>query len=271
VTVSLSGTATTIAQITALVGTGLTLGNLSYTLADGNVEQSVNGTFTGGAASYIMTADAGNDTITGGSGTNIILAGAGNDTITSGTGDDIIMGGAGNDTITAGAGNDTIMGGADDDTITAGAGNDIITSGGGADTVTPGTGLDTIVYTDVANEARDIITNFTTIADGAAFGAGTDKLQFSAADLASVAGFVAYSAGGVGLDIDGDAAGSVLVAFVSGAGAQSATAAQAAFLFNQTTGDLSFDADGTGDGAAIVIATLTGVVDLATADFTFIA
>jgi Ca2+-binding RTX toxin-like protein len=271
VTVSLSGTATTIAQITALVGTGLTLGNLSYTLAAGNVEQSVNGTFTGGAASYIVTADAGNDTITGGSGTNIILAGAGNDTITSGTGDDIIMGGAGNDTITAGAGNDTIMGGADDDTITAGAGNDIITSGGGADTVTPGTGLDTIVYTDVANEARDIITNFTTIADGAAFGAGTDKLQFSAADLASVAGFVAYSAGGVSLDIDGDAAGSVLVAFVSGTGAQSATAAEAAFLFNQTTGDLSFDADGTGDGAAIVIATLTGVVDLATADFTFIA
>ncbi|WP_207327917.1 beta strand repeat-containing protein [Yoonia vestfoldensis] len=271
VTVSLSGTATTIAQITALVGTGLTLGNLSYTLAAGNVEQSVNGTFTGGAASYIVTADAGNDTITGGSGTNIILAGAGNDTITSGTGDDIIMGGAGNDTITAGAGNDTIMGGADDDTITAGAGNDIITSGSGADTVTPGTGLDTIVYTDVANEARDIITNFTTIADGAAFGAGTDKLQFSAADLASVAGFVAYSAGGVSLDIDGDAAGSVLVAFVSGTGAQSATAAQAAFLFNQTTGDLSFDADGTGDGAAIVIATLTGVVDLATADFTFIA
>ena len=271
VTVSLSGTTTTVAQITALVATGLTLGNLSYTLDAGNIEQSVNGTFTGGAASYVVTAGAGNDTITGGSGTNIILAGAGNDTITSGTGDDIIIGGAGNDTITAGAGNDTIMGGADDDTITAGAGNDIITSGGGADTVTPGTGLDTIVYTDVANEARDIITNFTTIADGAAFGAGTDALQFSGADLASVAGFVAYSAGGVSLDIDGDAAGSVLVAFVSGAGTQSATAAQAAFLFNETTGDLSFDADGTGDGAAIVIATLTGVTDLATADFTFIA
>lgn len=123
----------------------------------------------------------------------------------------------------------------------------------------------------MANEDPDIITTFTTAADGARFAAGADKLQFSAADLTSVAGFVAYTGVGEAINIGGDASAALLVAFVSGGGVQSATAAQAAFLFNQTTGVLSFDADGTGGGAAIVIATLTGVSDLATADFTFIA
>jgi len=107
--------------------------------------------------------------------------------------------------------------------------------------------------------------------DGAGFAADADTLQFSEADLASLTNFEAYTGGGATIDIDGNGSGPLLVEFLSGAGAQVATAAEAAFLFNETTGELSFDADGIGAEAAILIATLTGVADLAAGDFSFIA
>jgi uncharacterized protein YaiE (UPF0345 family) len=157
------------------------------------------------------------------------------------------------------------------DVILAFDGDDTITGGAGIDNITPGLGNDTIVNSDIANEGLDVIDSFTTGTDGAGVGEGADTLQFSETDLGGLTGFAAYTGTGTTIDIDGDSSGATLVEFVSGAGAQVATAAQAAFLFNQTTGTLSFDADGTGTNAAIDVVTLTGVTDLAPADFGFAA
>jgi Ca2+-binding RTX toxin-like protein len=166
---------------------------------------------------------------------------------------------------------ETIVGTSGIDTIYGLAGNDTITGGAGADTITPGLGNDIIANADIDNEGLDVIASFTTVTDGAGIAEGADTLQFSETDLAGLTGFTAYTGSGTTIDIDGNSSGATLVAFVSGAGAQVATAAEAAFLFNQTTGTLSFDADGTGANAAIDVVTLTGVTDLAAGDFTFVA
>lgn len=163
--------------------------------------------------------------------------------------------------VTAGGGNDTIVGGAGADVITGGAGADQLTGGAGADTFV-------LVAAGLANNAAvtacfgDTITDFQ---DGNAV-ATQDILQFSAASLAQLTGFVSNAGGLTG------AAGAQGANFlVAGAGAQVASQAYAQLLFNTTTGVLSIDADGTGAGAAVVIGTVGVGATLTAADFLFVA
>ncbi len=147
-------------------------------------------------------------------------------------------------TITGSANNDTITGSSQADTINGGAGADTITGAGGVDTITTGAGADTVVLgTAAANRA--IITDFTN-------GTSGDKLSFADSKAnntahgtsAAVAGdIVAYATSGnltgaagkfiynisvenaTSLSTDG---ASVLGALVSGSGAGTITAANAA-------------------------------------------
>ncbi len=152
-------------------------------------------------------------------------------------------------TIDLGDGNDIFVGG---------NGNNVITGGIGNDTITLGEGDDIIVYNNVMTEGGDTIHSFTV---------GTDKLQFSDADLKGVVNFAAYSGDGAAVTLNDD----IKVEFVSNTGENLvASAAEAAFLFDTETGTLSYDADGTGDGEAIIVATLVGVDNLSADDFTFI-
>ncbi len=161
-------------------------------------------------------------------------------------------------TIDLGDGNDIFVGGNGDDVITSGNGNNVITGGIGNDTITLGEGDDIIVYNNVVTEGGDTIHSFTV---------GTDKLQFSDADLKGVVNFAAYSGDGAAVTLNDD----IKVEFVSNTGENLvASAAEAAFLFDTETGTLSYDADGTGDGEAIIVATLVGVDNLSADDFTFI-
>ncbi|MCO8171018.1 DUF4214 domain-containing protein [Pseudomonas sp. 21LCFQ02] len=119
------------------------------------------------------------------------------------------------------------------------------------------TASDVISITNLLTQGNQIIAG--------GFQSGEDKLQFSDADLKGL-GITAYA--GVGDSIAlGDG---TLVEWVSGAGSQSATTGAAAFLFNTTTGTLSYDADGSGSSAAVDLITLTGVT-LNTGDFAFVA
>jgi len=161
------------------------------------------------------------------------------------------------------AGDTALVAGAATVTATGTTGNDAIN-------LTMHAGAINFLNDDIDNNGSDTIVNFVTATDGAGFGNTAGKLQFSESDLAGLANFAAFTGGG-GIDIDGDASGALEVEFVSGAGVQTASAAEAAFLFNTTTGQLSFDEDGTGGTAAIDIVILTGVTDLAAADFSFIA
>jgi hypothetical protein len=289
------------AGVETISATGLLTGTIAGSLAGGDDTVTLGGAVT--AATLAIDFGLGNDTLVLGASEDLstasfnvvslenitidtaaIFTGAqltgdsyniagttGNETLTvngAGTADTIDLSGlvlsntVGSDvkaTLNGGAGNDTLTGTSRTDTITGGAGVDVITGGAGNDT---------IVNADIANEGNDVITKFTTAADAAGFAEGADTLQFSDANLGGIANFATYGGAGTKVTFDD---GTTFAEFVSGAGLQIAGNAEAAFLFNETSGVLSFDADGTGNDAAIDVATLTGVADLAVADFSFVA
>jgi Ca2+-binding RTX toxin-like protein len=112
--------------------------------------------------------------------------------------------------------NDILIGDASNNVITGGLGSDILTGGGGANTFD---------YLQLADKG-DHITDFVS---------GTDKLQFHASG---------FSGARVGVPN-----------FVSGTTPHASLVA-ATFLYNTTTGVLSYDPDGTGTQAAQTVLTL---------------
>jgi len=134
-------------------------------------------------------------------------------TITGNEGNNILAGGTGSDALDGGIGNDTLLGGLGNDTLTGGAGGDIF------------------LFDTKPNAATnsDTITDFSH-SDG-------DHLQFS---LKSFTGL-----GSVG-DISMDQ-------FWSGAGVTAAHDATDRIIYNTTTGDLFYDADGSGKRSAAVL------------------
>jgi hypothetical protein len=146
-------------------------------------------------------------------------------------------------TITGPATAATIVGAAGVDTITAGAGGARIVAGGGADVITLAGGVDTVVIGNTAASA-DSITAFTV---------GADKIEISKALFAGLT-----STAGAGFSVGAE--------YVVGA---APVGAVAQFFYN--AGVLSYDADGSGAGAAIVVATLVGAPALVATDFVIVA
>jgi lysophospholipase L1-like esterase len=117
------------------------------------------------------------------------------------------------------------------DTITGSDSANIIQGGGGSDRLTGGAGADSFVYNN-SNQGGDTITDFTP----------SDFFRISAT------GFGAGLASGVSLSTTASATG-VLV------NGSNSISGNATFLYSG--GTLRFDADGTGAGAAVAIATLS--------------
>jgi VCBS repeat-containing protein len=220
-----------------------------------------------------LTGGAGNDTLLGDNNDNVIIGGAGgdylaglggNDTLDGGLGDpNALQGGTGDDTYIidmagntliefANEGTDTvrtsltsftliadlenlIYTGAQAFTGVGNAGDNRMTGGTGDDIMTGGAGADTFVAT--ASNGLDRITDFLS---------GTDRIE-----------------------LDGSYMRTATVDFVSGAGAQAATGANSAFLYDTTTGILSYDADGSGSGAAVQLFNLGAGTALVEADLVF--
>ncbi|OKH32724.1 hypothetical protein NIES2119_25190 [[Phormidium ambiguum] IAM M-71] len=172
-----------------------------------------------------------NNYFSGNSSNNIFYGKNGNDFFNPGAGDDIIYGEAGRDIVAASDGNDQIWGGEDNDTAMAGgAGNDTLIGGSGNDAYTGGTGADDFRFF-TPDEGSDAIRDFSVI-EG---------------DIISV------SAEGFG---GGLVSGATLTAeqFILGS---SAVNASDRFIYDQTTGALFFDIDGTGSNSQVQIANLT--------------
>jgi Ca2+-binding RTX toxin-like protein len=130
-----------------------------------------------------------------------------------------LLGTRGADTLTGGAGNDVIVGG---------AGNDVITGGPGSNVLTGGSSADTFVVAAAPNgTAPDRVTDFTS---------GTDKLAFAQSSFSTLA------PGGLSA-----------AAFVQAA---AALTSEQHVIYNQTTGLVSYDADGSGGGAAVAVVQL---------------
>jgi VCBS repeat-containing protein len=227
-------------------GANSTNGSVSVTVVDtspGDNSLDFNTTYNGTDFSYVdllggQDSALGDTTLIGNAGIDVFIGNNGNDTLSGGGGNDKLFGnenaGSGVDTLDGGAGDDLVDGGNGSDIINGGLGTDILTGGNGNDifvfdTALGGGNVDTITDFDANNNDKINLENsiFT------AFGATTGTL--------SAANFVA-NAGGIAGD------GNDFI------------------LYDTTTGNLYYDADGNGAGAKVLFASisltgLTGTVD----------
>jgi Ca2+-binding RTX toxin-like protein len=127
-------------------------------------------------------------------------------------------------------GNDMLAGGAGNDSLVGGAGNDLLVGGAGKDSLNGGAGLDLFRF----NAALSATTNVDRITG---FAAADDTIQLDDAVFAGIGAPGALAAG----------------AFRAGAAAGDAGDR---IVYNSATGELFFDADGSGAGAKLLFATV---------------
>jgi Ca2+-binding RTX toxin-like protein len=219
----------------ATAGGNYTLGS---DVENGTLINTVAFSLTGNSLNNVLTSNAAIDTLAGG---------MGNDTyVVNNLGDVIVENpGEGTDTVnvniaTAG-GTYTLGANIENGTLTnsvaynlvGNSSSNIITGNGAANILTGGGGADTFVFNNAPSA-----TNIDTITD---FTSGTDILQLNHA---------VFAAAGLGTVNASD--------FVSSTTAAGATAHDATdhFIYNSSTGALYYDADGSGAGAKVQIATL---------------
>ncbi|MGL6208968.1 MAG: calcium-binding protein, partial [Paracoccaceae bacterium] len=214
----------------------------------------------------------GNDMLDGGEGNDSVLGGDGDDMLEGGIGADRLFGGAGVDTasyatdtagvvaslsnaatntgtaagdtfksienLTGGSGADTLVGNTVANTIVGGQGADRIDGRGERDILTGGTGADAFVFsTATGSDNRDTITDFE---------AGVDKIELSSSIF-----------GAIGATLEADE-------FRLFTGPRDANDY---ITYDQSRGFIFYDADGSGAGAAVVIAQVTAGTTVVFSDF----
>jgi Ca2+-binding RTX toxin-like protein len=147
-----------------------------------------------------------------------------------------LTGGSGADNLDGGDGNDVLVGGAGADTLTGGAGNDNLTGGLGADVFI-------FNFTPNASNNKDTLTDFN----------ATEDLIWLAKSVMSGLG---SETGALGED-----------AFWSGLGIKTSHDETDRIIYNNTTGALYYDADGTGSITALHFAQLPAGTMLTASDF----
>lgn len=182
--------------------------------------------------------DAAGDTFRG---IERIVGSIGADTL-RGDGDDNRFAGAdGDDQLEGGGGNDSLGGQDGDDRLDGGGGDDRLVGGGGRDDLTGGEGADVFVFNRApSEESRDDIGDFEV---------GVDAISLTR----SVFGGLLHSAGDLRE-----------AAFLEGT---AATEASHRILYDSASGNIFFDADGSGDDSAVNFATVTAGLDLSASDF----
>jgi Ca2+-binding RTX toxin-like protein len=253
---------------------------------------------TGNTLANTITGNTGNNKLTGGAGNDTLSGGSGNDTLDGGTGNDSLVGAAGNDsyfvdsvgdrineattlaseidtvtssvtwtlgsylekltlagssaihgtgntlanTITGNTGSNKLTGGAGNDTLSGGSGNDTLEGGTGNDSLVGGAGADIFRLASALNGSTNVdrITDFSTVDDVLQL-ENSVFTQLTATGVLSSASFVASSTG-------------------------NAVDASDRVLYETDTGKLFYDADGSGTAVKVLVATLTTMPALTSAD-----
>ncbi|MDP8102024.1 calcium-binding protein, partial [Phocoenobacter atlanticus] len=164
------------------------------------------------------------DWLSGYQGNDIIYGGNGNDKLYGEDGNDRLEGYHGNDMIYGGNGSDKLFGELGNDLIYGGNGNDTLYGGAGNDILVGGAGNDVFVFDTVIGKDIDTIRDFS---EG-------DKIQLS--DV-------------IFEDVDSVTSSN----FVVGKSAQDT---DDRLIYNNTTGELLYDADGSGSASAIHFANI---------------
>ncbi|WP_428683480.1 hypothetical protein [Reyranella sp.] len=238
-----------------------------YTSIEGLSGSSFNDILIGNAGNNMLSGGFGNDSLSGGDGNDQLLGGSGDDFLEGGAGADAFNGGDGTDTVSyyqysvsGGAGvtasldnasintgdaagdtyvsienlggtfwNDTLIGTSANNVIDGVNGTDVFNGRGGVDTLIGNGGGDTFVFDSAIGAG-----NLATISG---FAHGQDHFNLDNAIFTQLGAEGALSAG----------------AFVNGAAALDASDR---IIFNAATGNVSYDADGSGAGVAVVFATM---------------
>jgi Ca2+-binding RTX toxin-like protein len=300
-TLVLGNAATSVVTVDGLVAAGQTLTVTAAALVGANAlnwngaaESDGTFTLTGSSQADTLIGGGGADSLFGAVGNDLIVGGDGNDTINGAKGWDTILGGEGNDLLTGAMGDDSIDGGNGNDTVSYSISSDgvtvnLATGVGGSTTPAPGVGSGTDALANIESVIGSTF-NDILIGDGAANaltgGAGNDTItggggndififnaalngstnvdtlaDFATGDVIELdhAVFLALSAGALAAS-----------AFNSGAGMTSGADASDRIVYDETTGDLYYDADGSGGTAAVKIATLGGTPTISETDFNII-
>ncbi|MEH2089637.1 beta strand repeat-containing protein [Nostoc sp.] len=276
----------------AINGTGNSLNNILAGNSGANRLNGVDGndSLFGSSGNDTLFGDSGDDTLNGGAGIDSLDGGIGNDTYIvdnlndsiiegldagtdlvnssvnwvlgnnlenltltgtgaiNGTGNslnNILMGNNGANTLTGGDGNDSLFGNSGNDTLFGSAGDDLIAGGVGRDVLTGGTGQDSFNLTGTRTGGYDTIADFTL---------GEDTILISKAEFGLV-----------------QSQNTTLDSGLFRLGTTAITASDR-FMYDQTTGNLFFDADGTGKAAQVLqIAQFSNQVALSSANITIIA
>ncbi|BCH20391.1 calcium-binding protein [Mesorhizobium sp. L-8-3] len=244
----------------ASAGTDTVRSSVNYTLG-ANLE---NLTLTGSALvgvgntlNNVITGNALANTLNGGMGADRLVGGAGNDTYYVDNARDVVVEVAGqgtdrvissvNHTLATYVENLTLTGSAVwgtgntlNNVVVGTTGNNVLAGGWGNDTLTGGAGSDTFLF----NTSLNRTTNVDRITD---FNVAADTIRVDNAAFKGLAeGWLAAGA------------------FHTGAAAADA---QDRIIYNKATGAISFDADGSGSGAAIHFATVSAGLALTSGDF----
>jgi serralysin len=215
----------------------------------------------GDAGANLLNGDAGADTLIGGAGADALTGGTGDDTYyVDDAGDNVVETSAsgGNDIVYSsvsydlhgryvetlslrGTGNIDATGNGQANTLIGNGGKNVLDGMAGNDTLTGGAGADTFVF----DTALSGTTNVDTITD---FTIGQDLIQLDLSVFKK-----AGVAGGLG-------AGAFTI------GSAATTTAQR-IIYDAGTGDLFYDADGSGSGAQVQFATLAKNLALTAGSF----
>lgn len=211
----------------------------------------------GGAGTELMFGGNGDDRIHGGNGSDIIKGGNDADVIYGDTNDDRLFGQAGNDTLWGGVGNDSLEGGADDDRLIGDAGKDTLFGDGGNDVFSAGEGAD-VLYGGDGNDflrgglGKDTLTG----------GAGADRFNFNFLGAANADRIVDFVPGTDRIALSGGTFPEVH-ASVDAQEFRLGTAAvdgDDRILYDNATGRLYYDPDGSLNGASSAAAVLFAIV-----------
>lgn len=201
-------------------------GNDTLSGIEGVFGSNYNDTLTGNDLDNSIEGWSGNDVLIGGKGYDTLSGSDGKDMLQGGDDADSLYGGSGNDVLQGGDGDDWLDGGSGNDLLLGGAGNDTLLEGDGNDKLTGGTGIDNFVFWSNPAVSIDTITDFSVV---------DDTIQLDNYIFAALKTEGTLSAG----------------KFVIGT---QALDANDFIIYNDMTGALLYDADGSGGGASVPIA-----------------
>lgn len=300
-----AGIDTVNASVTFGLSFGINNLNLTGTLAINGTGNELNNTINGNGAANILDGGDGDDTLSSKSGNDNLNGGNGNDKLNGGAGVDAMIGGLGDDIYTVDNASDTVTeatgagidlvnasasftlnsdvdnltltgttaingtgntlanilrGNNAANTLVGAAGNDNLSGNGGNDNLLGGDGNDTLAG-GLGNDNLDS-------------GTGSDKFLFNTAlGAANIDSITGYNAPTDTIQLENaiftkfTATGAILPGNFKADAGVAATDANDFLLYNTTTGNLSYDADGNGAGAPIQFASLTGAPILTAAEF----